>query len=97
MAIVKLFNLSEKVQVLVRKYYCEEDDLEAISIETIIDHGEAEISGAMRTKYANEETRNDAYENKIDKNTVVSAANAIINMVLGDDEAKQYLIITKKD
>lgn len=92
MAIVKLFNLSDKVQVLVRKYDCEEDDSPSFSIETIIDHEDAVVSCSMNHKYKDEITRDNMFENKVDLSMITHIENSAINLVLDETVAQQLLI-----
>lgn len=92
MAIVKLFNLSDKVQVLVQKYVCSETELPALKIETLIEMDDVVVSGAMRSEYEEYKMRDDVFENKTDLAMVTKAANSIINMILDDSEVEQYLI-----
>lgn len=92
MAIVKLFNLSEKVQVLVIKKNCESTDLPSIEIETLIDHDDAMVSGALQLNFKEYDDRDEIFNNKINESKVKEIANRVINSTLPDLEVEQYLI-----
>lgn len=93
MATVKLFNLSEKVQVLTRKAFNEENETYKLNIEVILDHEEVGISMSLNHEYKTSELRDEMFETKAsDLNVITDIANTLISNVMSDDKINDFLI-----